>query len=160
MKKTPNQSFSKPEEADLMSLWLEAFNSNMDKLDGMMLPLPESSGGSGTGGTGGLSYVKYASGVVMMWGSIHHGTSYPCTREWASSAGYASDDFEIWFPVPLSDEGFCFIPYVNTYNNPDTWCVTRSRSTTHVNCSYLCSVNDYNNVNDKTLNLLIVGRWK
>ena len=160
MKKTPNQSFSKPEQSDKMSVWLDAFNSNMDKMDGMMLPLPAESGGSGTGGTGGLNYAKYSNGVYMMWGAIHHGTQYPCTREWAGAAGYASDDFDVWFPVPLADSNFCFIPHVSTFTNPDTWCVTRARDTTHVNCSYLCAINDSANVNDKTLNVFIMGRWK
>lgn len=160
MRKTANLNLSKPEPSDLMSSWLEAFNANMDQLDNSMLPLPSSRGGSGTGGTGSLNFVKYSNGVCMMWGAIHHGTQYPCTREWSDAAGYASSDFTITFPVTLASDSFCFIPYVSTYNNPDMWCVTNTRNRDSVVCAYLCAVNDSGAVNDKTLNVFIVGRWK
>ncbi|MEG0991001.1 hypothetical protein [Gordonibacter sp.] len=102
--------------------------------------------------------MKFANGKVMMWGRIDYGKNYPCTTAWAASAGYASKDFTLNFPIPLVSANPVILPHCIADCNPDTWVLTRSTSyTTYVGC-FLCAISE--TVNVKTLNMLIIGDWK
>lgn len=153
MENTTNLGLMKPAVSDTFANWLNANNSNMDKFDGFPIPMEKGSNSQ-------LSYIKFSDGTVLMWGAINYGTKYPCHIQWAASAGYASDKFDINLPVALVSESYAFIPHVTSNINPDMWFVTRTQTFTRVNGSFLCAINDSGNVNTKILNIIILGRWK
>ena len=153
MENTRNLGLMKPAVSDTFANWLNANNSNMDKFDGFPMPMEK-------GGNSQLTYIKFSDGTALMWGAINYGTQYPCKRQWATAAGYVSDEFDINLPIALVSESYAFIPHVTANRNPDMWFLTRTQTFTRVHGAFLCAVNDSANVNTKVLNLVIIGRWK
>lgn len=151
---TENFSFSLISEATLACTGLiEAFNSNMQKIDA--LPVPVQSGGNSA-----LSYQRYADGTAHVFGSIDYGTAYPCYSPWASSAGYASDSITITLPIEMASTSYSFVRDVTANRNPDMWFVSSSKTLTSVTGHFLCAVDDSANPNSKQLDVDIWGRWE
>lgn len=152
---TPNFLFSKPDASvDLVTDTLTALGQNFDKIDDMPLPLED---GSNTQ----LQYFKFANGVIFMWGSINHGTSYPCNIQWWE--GYASANFNIFWPVALVNptKAAVFVQ-ARSLANPDLMALQRSADTTKgVFCYYFPAWNESTaQAVSKEINVFAVGRWK
>ena len=142
---------AKPPISDTFKNWLDAMNGNSDKLEALPLPVAHGSNSQ-------MEYLKLSNGTIIMWGHFNHGKNYPCWKEWASTAGYASDDFTINFPQALVDANPTVLAFARADQNPDTWVLKRSQSyTSFVGC-YLCAIEETHNI--KECDILVIGKWK
>lgn len=148
---TTTLGLEKVSTANTLPEWCDMFNNNLDVLDGF--PLPIEYGKNDT-----MEYVKFSNGKVIMFGRVNHGKNYPCTTAWAASAGYASKDFTLDFPIALVNSNPVIVSHCIADVNPDTWVLTRSTSYTQYKGCYLCAISETSNT--KILNMLIMGDWK
>lgn len=133
--------------------WLEAFNSNMGKIDA--LPIPMEYGKNTT-----MEYLKFTNGKVIMWGRVDFGSKYPVHLPWlqGSGSGYASDEFSIDFPLALVNNNPVVLPHVIDTKRVETFAITTSVSYTTYKGRFWSAATD--NGGSRILNIIVIGNWK
>lgn len=139
--------------------FVEMFNGNMGKLDSMPLPIEY-------GKNTKFEYIKFANGIVALYGRVEMGTKYPCTLPWGSD-GYASGVFTLNFPVTLTNSNPVVIPHVissvgsgESPKNTDIWCYTSNITYTTYDGRFVSRNATSAGANSLSLNMLIIGKWK
>lgn len=148
---TSNMHLEETALSQTFGQWLDAFNSNMSKIDA--LPIPMEYGKNTT-----MEYLKFTNGKVIMFGRIELGTKYPCYKPF--SKGYLSDTITIDFPIALTKNNPVVIPHVMADKFQDLTLYTQGVTyTTYKGCVY-GNGNDSTVGNSKTLNIMVIGDWK
>lgn len=131
--------------------WMDAFNSLLDKLDELPLPIA-------FGSNSQMQYLKLANGKVLMWARIDYGKTLVCTSVWPSG-NYASANFTINFPIPLIVDTPVIFAHVSADDlHPDIIATTRAVTYTSVKGCFVCRSSETDT--SKVLNLLVIGDWK
>ena len=155
--KTANLGLSKPTQADTFAAWLNADNANMDRLDG--LPIPCASGSNSQ-----MSYIKFADGNVLMWGTVNMGTAY-IVGPTQFTSGYVSDAFTVTFPVALASTSPTISASVTTDTYSDMFVqnisVTSAAYTGRFYAQFDETKHEYSaGIASKELHLIVLGRWR
>ena len=140
--------------SDTFGQWLEAFNANMDAIDG--LPIPIAYGKNTT-----MEYLKLSSGTIVMWGHFSHGTKYKCTNTLIPGQSYASEPFTIDWPIALTNN----TPVVLTscMDSQAIECEVHASSVSYTTgqFKYYCpSAESSSSTRTKTCDILVIGKWK
>lgn len=150
---TKNMNFAEVDVSDTVGEWLDAMTLNFDKLDAMPLPIAYGSNSQ-------MEYVKLANGTAVMWGRINYGTTYKCTIPWEDTggAGYASEVFTLNYPIALANATPTVIPHVIDDNRVETFAISVGADYTTYKGRFWSGASD--NGGSKTLNILVIGKWK
>jgi len=150
-KQTSSFGFMTPEASDLISDSLGHLGSNFEQIDGM--PLPTEYGSNSQ-----MEYFKFNNGILLMWGCLNHGLSMPCTLQWGF--GFASADFDIFWPVPLvAPNNAAIIVQGRAPYNPDLLALQRSIDASKGTFCYNFPAWSETNIS-KQFNIFVIGRWK
>lgn len=150
---TANLNLELVDIGESIDAFVDAYNASMGALDA--LPLP-----SQTGSNSQMDYVKFTNGLVIMYGRLDLGTDYPCTRAAEDETYYTSSDLTITYPATLVDAAPVVLAHVAADPWSDVWWLTREASTTSMRGCFYCRGNDSEASNKKSLNILVIGRWK
>lgn len=154
MPTTTNIKLEEVTMSNTFGQWLEAFNANMDMIDG--LPIPMEYGKNTT-----MEYLKFTNGKVFMWGKLELGYSYPCDTY--ITGGYRSKDFVIDYPIALANTKFTAIAQAKTwpFMNQVIYQSDIPNYTTFKGF-FFCPDNDsgYTSEMSKMCHLLVIGDWK
>lgn len=148
---TKNTGLVEVSQSETFGNWLDAFNTNMGKIDA--LPIPVEYGKNTT-----MEYLKLSNGKVIMWGRIDHGTKYPCSN--VVSRGYLSDMITIDFPVALVNNNPVVITQANATNWRDLLICPNKVTYTTYSFNYWMTINDSSANNAKVCNIIVIGDWK
>lgn len=147
---TTNLNLDKVTTAQTVNTWVNYFNGNMDKLDAFPIPI---AGGSNSQ----LSYLKFSNGMLMMWGHIESGTSYPCNQPWENDT-YASSPIRITFPVPTDGTvPAAFVAGVDTHRTEIT--ALRYNVTSEGMSIVYWSPSNLSNQGSKYCDIFVIGKW-
>ena len=156
---TPNLGLAQVTTTQTNKDFYDAFNGNMDLLDGLSLPLGviDNSGSNDT-----LSSMKFADGTLVMWGKVFHAAgAKPVNINWEDNGGkgYASAAWTVNFPIACTVAPVV-LPWVVDSNRCETFIISSGAAvtTTTATFRYWCGKPD--NGGSKTAHLLVIGRWK
>lgn len=150
---TTNINLTEIAQSQTFGEWLTAFNENMETIDGLPIPI-------GYGKNTSMEYLKLSNGIVLMWGRISFGTSYPCNQSAGAASGYLSKSFTIDFPLALASNTPTVLGTVMANNWCDIIFYMRTATYTNMTGYFYCPGNDSNANNSKSLNVLVIGKWK
>lgn len=156
---TPNLGLAKVTTAQTNKDFYDAFNGNMDILDGKPLPTDVV---DNSASNNALSSMKFADGTLLMWGKVFHAAGEkPVNIQWEGNggAGWASDTWQVNFPVECVVSPV-IIPWVVDSMRCETFVISSGAAvtTTSAEFRYWCNVRD--NGGSKTAHLVVIGRWK
>ncbi len=153
MANTENYNLKLADESDLVSEFVSDYNANLQKMDG--LPLPVKSGSNSQ-----LEYVEYSDGRVEMYGRIDYGTRMPCNIPGGDGTYYTSEMVTVTFPVPLVSTAPAVIAHVASDPWGDIWWLTREITNNYMKGLFYARGDDSASGTKKVLNVEVKGRWK
>lgn len=156
MATTTNLGLQKPATSDTVSAFLTAHNANMDKLDGLPIPV-------GTVTSGTMTALKLADGTCLIWGVTTFSNVVIGPSQYTGA--YISDStVSVNWPISLKGTPTVLARcYTNHYSDVTVYNV--SVSSTQWVGRFAAPFDEsahayYTDVADKYVHLLCIGKWK
>lgn len=156
MATTTNLGLGKPATSDTVAAFLSAHNANMDKLDGLPIPM-------GTVTSGGMTALKFADGTCIIYG-VTTFTNVVIGPNKYSGAYISPSEITVSWPISIKGTPTVLAQcYTNHYSDVTVYNI--STSTTQWKGRFSAPFDEsaheyFSDISEKYVHIVAIAKWK